>query len=258
MHEKSSIVNLPDPIPSNNSAVNTTEVISTTVATITNESTTVPLQIQEDNQDNCLPQDIAMNIYNDQQKTLINSPFFDGQPLTYNQTLTQLEGKLYQLYQPLLIMGGIISIVWVGFYRTTIVLTEHNNIKSAFFSTLIYVVFPTITLLSLINISEFLIGESSVKCINCRVYQNWTQGIGYDNYTEEYPNTTVVCNQQNSGIVQLVIVSMVLKVLDHIASGWLLLCCLSRGAFKVHHDSNIFQTTYKMGNFRLNWQNRLG
>ena len=142
-------------------------------------------------------------------------------------------------------------------YRTTIVLTEHNNIKSAFFSTLLYVVFPTITLLSLINISEFLIGDSSVKCINCRVYQNFVQNDGFDNYTVEYPNTTVLCDQKNSPVVILVVVSMALKVLDHIASGWLLLCCLSRGAFKVQHDSNIFQTTYKMGNFRRKWLNRL-
>jgi len=230
------------------------QTLATTAPTSPALTTTQP---PPEYQDNCLSQALALDIFNNSTKVAIESPFFDGQDLTYNQTLTNLQGNLFQLYQPLLIMGGLISIVWVIFYRTTIVLTEHNNIKSAFFSTLLYVVFPVITLLSLINISEYLIGDSSVKCINCRVYQNFVEGDGYDNYTVAYPNTTVKCDQKNSPVVILVVVSMALKVLDHIASGWLLLCCLSRGAFKVQHDSNIFQTTYKMGNFRRKWLNRL-
>ena len=67
-------------------------------------------------QDNCLSQALALDIFNNSTKVRIESPFFDGKDLTYNATLTKLQGNLFQLYQPLLIMGGLISIVWVVFY----------------------------------------------------------------------------------------------------------------------------------------------
>ena len=112
-------------------------------------------------------------------------------------------------------------------------LTNHKNLVSTFCSTLLYALIPSITFLAAINTSQTLLGRDSIKCNSCR-FQQMQAPINSSNSTSS-PLSTVatttssnveadfVCTQNDGWEVVLLIISLGMKCLDHLVSGYLFL-----------------------------------
>lgn len=94
--------------------------------------------------------------------------------LVYDHTMTEF-------LRPILILGGTLSILWVFFYRNVILLTDHDNAISTFFSTILYSILPSIILFACITASQCLVGNDSIKCNSCRKQQ-----MEYNKLKSEY------------------------------------------------------------------------
>lgn len=79
--------------------------------------------------------------------------------------------NIIEFLRPILILGGCLSMMWVCFYRSVILLTNHKNILSTFASTVLYAIVPSVTFIACLNVSETLVGYDSIKCNACRKQQ---------------------------------------------------------------------------------------
>merc|ERR1719220_2315618 len=131
---------------------------------------------------------------------------------------------------------------WVSFYRSVVLLTNHKNLVSTFCSTLLYALIPSITFLAAINTSQTLLGRDSIKCNSCR-FQQMQAPSNSSTYPTSNPiladSTTIssenssyqpdfVCTQNDGWEVLLLLISLGVKCLDHLVSGYLFLLSCGR------------------------------
>ena len=239
----------------------------------TNMNQTLPIPIEE--QKNQLDQIIykydncAIDFSINNQFTLNNQriPSIDQLNITKN-SLYSINGNrtaafkqllfdytIKEFFRPILLLGGVLSILWVSFFRSVILLTKHKNLVSTFCSTLLYGSIPAVTFISIIETCKNLIGEQSIKCSACRVSQreeflgeydgdswsySYTDAIDFDNMNNQTSNATTtkspfICSQNDNIEIILLLISIGLKFIDQMISGYLLLLSTGRGILRIEH-----------------------
>ena len=100
-------------------------------------------------------------------------------PIIYVGYEKYFNNAMPEAFEPMLIMGGITTIVWSLFYRTVIILTNHKDIISVWFSSIFYAVCPSVDQLLILNLFSTMIGPKSLKCLKCLYDDNYSVSINY-------------------------------------------------------------------------------